>query len=297
MNKTYLFPELQEKISSAQKVLIFLPERPFFDQVASALSLFLSLQKAEKTVFVACPSPMTVEFNHLVGVDKISQKIQGSDLIVSFDYPADRVEKVSYNDDGNRPNLVVQVKNGAPSLTEKMARFSYAGVGADLVITIGLRDPNQLAKQGEQYLNQALINVDIDPANPQYGQVNVVDPESSCLSEVVLGIISGLGLPFDVDVAQNVLFGIWERTFGLTAPRVGADTYEAVAICLRMGAQKPLAAAGDKKVGVFTPKGRFEPREEKPTFTKEERKPPPPLPAKPPSDWFEPKIFKGTSIS
>jgi len=296
MNKTYLFPELQGKIGTGQKILIFLPERPLFDQVASALSLFLSLQKAEKNVVVVCPSPMTVEFNRLVGVDKISQKIQGSDLIVSFDYPADQVEKVSYNDDGGKPNLVVQIKNAAPSLTERMARFSYAGVGADLIITVGLRDPSPLAKQGGEYLNQAIINIDTDPANSQYGQVNVVDPESSSLSEVALGIISGLGLPFDLDIAQNILSGIWEKTAGLAGTKVGADTYEAVATCLRQGAQKPALAVGERRSGVFSPKPRLEPREEKTTFAEEERKPPQPAP-KPPADWFEPKIYRGTSIS
>lgn len=301
MNKTYSFSELQEKISAAQKILIALPGRPSFDQVASSLSLFLSLQAAGKTVFVTCPTPMTVEFNHLVGVDKISEKIQGTDLIVSFNYSADQVEKVSYNDDNGRPNLVIQIKSGAPLLSEKEAKFSYAGVGADLLITLGVKDINSLPQEDE-YPIQNIINIDTEPANLQFGQVNIIDPEASSLSEIVLGTISGLGLPLDVDTAQNILSGIWVKTASLTSQRVGADTYESIAICLRLGAQKPEVVAEQKRPEIFTPRQKFEPRGEgrslpiRPQVEEKPQEQPKPQ-DKPPADWFEPKIFKGTSTA
>ncbi|PIS14674.1 hypothetical protein COT64_01395 [Candidatus Shapirobacteria bacterium CG09_land_8_20_14_0_10_39_12] len=292
MNKTYSFSELQEKISASGKILVALPQRPSFDQVASALSLFLSLQQSGKTVFITCPTSMTVEFNRLVGVDKITEKVHGTDLIVSFDYSSDQVEKVSYNDDNGKPNLVIQIKNGAPALLEKQARFSYAGIGADLIITLGIKDINALS-QNSDYGTDNIINIDIDPLNGNFGQVNVVDSQSSSISEVVLGIISGLGLPLDVDTAQNILAGIWEKTNGLSLPRVSADTYESVAICLRLGAVKPQGSE-QRKPPVFTQRQPFnQPKpqiEEKP---REAQKPP----VKPPADWFEPKIFKGASTA
>jgi len=242
---------------------------------------------------------MTVEFNHLVGVDKVSDKLQGTDLIILFDYSADQVEKVSYNDDNGKPNLLIQTKTGAPLLSEKQAHFSYAGVGADLLITIGVKDINQLPQLGNNPV-KSVINLDIDPGNLQFGQVNVVDPEASSLSEVVLGTISGLGLPLGVDIAQNILSGIWEKTAGLNRPRVNADTYESVAICLRQGAVKPVAGE-QKRPEVFTPRPKFEPQVErrpfppkvKPEEPKEQKRNQTP----PPADWFEPKIFRGTSTT
>jgi hypothetical protein len=89
---------------------------------------------------------------------------------------------------------------------------------------------------------------------------------------------------------------------------VGANTYEAVAIALRSGAQKPLEEVpAFRKEPVFTPKPKFEGPEEKkaaPAFVKPqpqeekkvtEEKPQPS--SKPPADWFEPKIFKGTNFT
>ncbi len=291
MNKVYPFPELQQKISEAQKILLALPPQPSFDKVASALSLFLSLQTSGKTVFVVCPSPMTVEYNHLVGVDKITDKVEGSDLIISFNYPAEQIEKVSYNDDNNQPNLVIQVKPGAPKLSEKLARFSYSGADVDLIFSFGIKDPNRLS----QYFSNsspAIVYLDTDPNVSPYGQINIIDPQSSSFSEIVLGIISGLGLPLEIDTAQNILSGIWNQTNSLTSPKVSADTYESVAICLRLGALKPQNFSQPRKQ-IFSP-----PQKQKKKDIKPEAKTssvPEESPQNPPPDWFEPKIFKSNT--
>lgn len=295
MNKNYPLPELREKINGAQKILVVLPQKPVFDQVAAALALGLSLEETGKGVSFVCPSPMTVEFNRLVGVDRIAGKVQGTDLIISFNYPSEQIEKVSYNDDSGKPNLVVQPKVGSPPLSEKLAVFSYAGVGADLVIAVGLQNPAQLNINGQDLSQGTVLNVDSDPNNFSFGQINVVDLETSSISEIVLGIIVGLSLPLGVDIAQNVLLGIWRNTQGLTSIKTQADAYEAVAVCLRTGAQKPAETTPPPREDIFRPRPKPEvkPGEQPKEQLKEQPKEQP----RPPSDWFEPKIFKGTSVS
>lgn len=275
MTKAYPTDELKQKIDSAQRAVIFIPAKPAFDQVAAALSLVLALDQFGKNISVVSPSPMTVEFNHLVGVDRISGKVQGGSLVVSFDYPADQVEKVSYNDDNGRPNLIIQPKTGSPVITEKMAIYSYAGTEADIVFTLGAKDLSEINLNGQDLTNNFIVNI-ANRANPGFGQINIVDTEASSLSEVVLGIIGGLNLALDADLAQNLFDGIWRETESLSQPNVGADTYEAVAICLRSGAKKEEA---------LSPKKAAKPLEAKPKSTN------------PPADWFEPKIFKGTNIA
>ncbi len=318
MNKNYPFSELKQRLETASKILVVLPQKPVFDQVAAALSLSLSLQEIGRNASVVCPTPMTVEFNRLVGVNKISSQVQGTDLIISLNYPADQIEKVSYNDDGNQPNIVIQPKAGASSLTEALARYSYAGAGADLIVALGVKDLAGLDLSGLDTAGSFLINLDIDPGNSQFGQLNIVDYDSASWSEVVLGVIQGLNLPFSVDTAQNLLSGIWRQTRGLTNNLVGADTYEAVAACLRNGAQKPISeaerpAGQPPRENVFAPKTKFEPRpfpagaeetsrplgnqrpteDKKAPETKKDEKGSP----KPPADWFEPKIFRGNNFS
>lgn len=294
MNKNYPLNDLQSKIGANQKILIYLPVNPNFDQVAAALALSLSLQETGKTVSVICPTQITVEFNRLVGVDKIIGKTKGTDLVIGFNYPSDQIEKVSYNDEGGRPSVVIQPKVGGPQLTENSVTFSYAGSGAGLAITCGVKSLNQLPKVEQDILSSCeVINIDADQANEGFGLLKVVDLDASCVSEMSLGIILGLSLPFGRDIAQNLLSGIWQSTGGMVKTNVGPDTYEAIAICLRIGAQRPQEGVYSQQQTLKS-KPKFEQRETR--ETKEEKKPVQ-SPANPPADWFEPKIFKGSSIA
>src|SRR4030042_992447 len=110
MNDSYPFNELQPQLSSGRNFLIAFPQRANFDQVAASLALYLSLRKAGKNVHIVSPEPMRVEFSHLVGVDKVSNKITGGDLVVTLDFPIANIDKVSYNDEGGKLNLVVKGK-------------------------------------------------------------------------------------------------------------------------------------------------------------------------------------------
>lgn len=286
MNKNYPFSEIQGKITNAQKVLIALPSNPRYDQTAGGLALFLLLTQAGKAVSVICPSAMTVEFNNLVGVDKISPKAKGTDLVVSFNYSMDNVEKISYNDDGGKLNLVIQPKGGAPAINEKSVNLSYAGVGADLLITVGIKNISQLDQSGLGSISpESIINIDNWSDNMNFAIVNVIDVDASSISEIVLGLSGGLGLSLDIDVAQNLLNGLWQATQGLKKPDLGPDTYEAVAACLRLGAQKPSSESIPQKQKVWLP-----PKNERKTVDVSQNQSPPP-----PADWLEPKIYKGSS--
>lgn len=297
MNKSYPFPEIQEKLSSAQKLMVALPGNPRYDQMAGALALGLALQQAGKSASVVCPSPMTVEFHNLVGVDKVAQKANGRDLVVSLSYSMDEVEKISYNDDNGRLNLVIQPKAEAPELSEKSVSFSHTGAEAELVITIGVKSLDQLNSAGLGAINpEKVINIDNRLDNTNFALINVIDVDSSSISEVIFGLLSGLGLPVDIDTSQNLLNGLWQSSSGLQKPDLGADVYEAVAGCLRLGAQKPKEVASrplefQSKPTQTWPKQKTWP-------VREERKAPPvenQVTKNPPADWFEPKIYKSSS--
>lgn len=317
MNKTYPFTELQTKINQAQKILIALPNNPTLDYIASGLSLYLTLKGLGKSVNIICATPMTVEFNNLVGVEQITDKIAGTDLIVNLDYLMDQIEKVSYNDENGKLNLVIQPKKGAPVLTSGLVSFSYAGLSADLVFTIGVKDLSSLQQIGKNdFTNIAIINIDNHPNFSQFGELGIYEQSASCLSEVILGLIIGMNFNLTLDIAQNILLGIWKATGGLTSGDLEADIYESVAICMRAGAKKPLVRVKEN----FAKGQDFQSRppvqfRQKPTSTwnkPEDVKPvvsalpnqqvqpvQPTLPPKqnPPADWFEPKIYRGTNIS
>ena len=302
MLKNYPFSQIREKLSASQKVLIVLPANPGYDAVASALSLCLALTENNKAASVYSPMPMTVEFNHLVGVDQVNQKLQGTDMIMTLNYPVDQIERVSYNDDGGTPNVVIQPKNGAPQLSENMANFHFAGLGADLIFAVSISDLSAVGDPAN-FQNATIVNINFDNQGINQGVIEVNDPTASSLSEITLGLINGLNLPVGLDTAQNLLGGLWQVTNGLTGISVGADTYEAVSVCLRAGAQKPTSQPTNNPIhqvnrdNLVKPKAPTFPPPQKITTDSDIVTPANPNTPKknPPSDWLQPKIYRGTS--
>jgi len=110
MKDNFDFTSIEEALGSAQTFAVVLPKNLSQDKIAAALSLGLALKKVNKDVQVVCSTPMTVAYSSLVGVNRITNKLKGKNLVVSFDYTNDSIEKVSYNIDeqGNKFNLVIQ---------------------------------------------------------------------------------------------------------------------------------------------------------------------------------------------
>ncbi len=295
MNKPYPFDELKKLIEEAVAIDIFLPAEPKFDQVAAALALRLALSKRGKSATVVSVAPMVVDFSHLVGVESVKPRVEsGKDLVVSLNYPLEQIEKVSYNDDGGRLNLVVQPKEGAPKIEQNQMSFSYQGNTKSVPMVIGIDSPGRLGSLAAQVDLKEAINLDLLPNNPRFGTLNLIDPGASSFSEMAVALISGLNYAFDQDIANNLFLGMQKVTNNFVADNVTADTFEAAAICLRWGA---------KRNPGFSPV-------KKPIFEKNQLpiKGKPFLPEKPPEnslkkpdagpspDWLEPKIFKSSNV-
>jgi nanoRNase/pAp phosphatase (c-di-AMP/oligoRNAs hydrolase) len=271
MNKPYPFKEIGAAVNASQNVAILLPKEVNFDQVAASLALFLSLEKAGKSVAIASLAPMTVEFSHLVGLDKIASQIgQGQDLIITLDYPLEKIEKVSYNDEGGKLNLVIQPKSGVPAITQDRLSFKNAGGKADLVFLIGGQDKESFGSliKEEDWLSQNTISITRDSALP-LGKVHLFDAGAAAYAEIITALLVSLAFPPDQDIAQNLYLGLVEATANFSSPAVSADAFEAAAILLRAGAKKEKERLAEAPIQAAAP---------------------------PSSDWLGPKIYRGATL-
>lgn len=237
-------------LEQAKEVLIALPSNPTFDAVASTMSLYLGLSTRGTQVSVVCPDQMTVEFSHLVGVDKITNNIsgsQGKNLIISFPYQEGSIEKVSYNIENDTFNLVIEPREGYPLITQDVVRFVNSGGNTDLIITVGaanLSDLSQIYNNNQNlFTEKPVINIDTNNQNMRYGRVNLVDPNLSCISELMISFFSNFGISLNADTATNLLAGMTQGTNNFTSSQVQASTYEASAMCLRSGARRIMSPA------------------------------------------------------
>ncbi len=250
--------ELKNLLPTAKNILIALPVNANIDQLAAGLSLFLTLQALGKEVSVVCESEIKVGQAHLFGIDHVQKNLPstgGGNLtltlegVAASDKTVPALEKLDWYAENNNLNLVFHVTAGQTFQPVRIVP-KYQGSGFNLIFVVGAVNLNALGNtylQNQQaFSGTHVINIDNQAANTSFGQTNILDVQASSVSEVLVNLITDLGLAFDGDSASNLLAGIFEVTGNLTNQKAGADTFMTVANCLRVGGKKPIDSASGK---------------------------------------------------
>lgn len=304
-------------LDPAKSITILLPRNPSYDSVASALSLKLTLDAHGKTAEVVCADPMTVEFSRLVGIDTVGTSLANSNLVISFPGQTENVDKVSYNLDNGELQLVITPKVGAPSLDHRRLKFVPASQLPEVVILVGV---NQLQDLGPVYIDAkelfskvSLISFTRDMPVESFAKHHLYDAESSSISEIVFHILSSLNFNLHPDVATNLLSGLEKATAAFQSPQVTYVTFETAANLIRRGARRhtDTISADNFPTGSIPTQSYTE--TPAPVVAKPAPQPASPSAsgwgtdgtpaattanpaATPPTDWYEPKIYRGPML-
>lgn len=299
MNNTIL-----QALEPSKSILVLLPKTAYFDQVAAALSLYLTFGNFKETTIVS-PTPMTVEMNRLIGVNKITDDIGSKNLVISFgDYDGKDIERVSADLEDGKFFLTVIPKPGVKAPSKENMVTDYSGVSADTVILVGgANDSHFPVLNQPEFANLKLIHVGNRPLNTTR-EVQSFVRDASSVSEIVgeMFILAAQSGAFTIhpDIATNLVMGIEDASKGFSTPETNADTFNIFANLLRLGGQRKPKAPDMNQF----PEGSIP--EAKPTRDTSEKRPNDEQVTvqKPvqdvqseatPKDWLKPKIFKGTS--
>jgi len=330
-NQQNTLARLHEIITKATSGAIVLPANPSQDAIAAGTSLYLGLVKMGKNVSLVCAQGVQSD---LTGADKIQSNLVtgGDNLVISFPYNDGAIDKVDYNIQGEFFNLIVAPRQGYPKMDPNKVKYSYTGGFLDFLVIIDSPTLNNLGSSytdnQAQFQGREIINIDRHLTNSFFGTVNFVNKTASSISELVLSVLQGLRIEIDKDIATNLYAGISAATNNFTSYSVNAETFEHIAVLLRMGALKKAM----KKQDFSSPMNSFEPSlSPQPTIPQPIMKQPlqvkpgnmqqkPPQQAsrnhpemqnvKPieeveketqpesqnPQDWLKPKIFKGSGL-
>jgi hypothetical protein len=281
-------------IESANSLLVLLPVKPSFDDIASGLSLYLSL-KDKATI--SCPAPMMVGVNRLIGINKIGSDLGNKNLTIRFaGYDAANIEKVSYDIENGEFRLTVVPKDGFNAPEKEQLALTYAGVSADLVILIGgTNDSDFPILASGEVSNAKIAHIGVRTLVSQPQVMSFAKPGSS-VSEVVASLIKNSNLTLDADIATNLVMGIEEGSSEFQSSEVTPDTFEVFAHLLRSGGQRPPKT---KLSPMNFPPGSIPgqslddfdfPEAADPEGTQEAEQD-----INPPDDWLQPKVFKGSA--
>lgn len=278
--------QFQGTIAKSREILVVLPKNPSFDAVAAGLSLFVSLKNYGKKLGVFCPTSMLVEFNRLVGVEQVTDSLGSKNLTVALrDYPANNVERVSYDIENNEMRLTIIPKDGAAPPTAEQITTFYSGMSSDTVIFVGVDDEAQFGELGKELQKVPQIISILDDRRPQgfprrRGVLEFVEPMSSCLSETIGLLLTSSNLPLDGDIAGNLMLGVRESTGNLTSNKVRAETFELLAHFMRAKASGRSGMNQGTSQEIIDDGSTGQQEEQQET----------------PSDWLKPKIYKGSTL-
>jgi hypothetical protein len=301
-------------VDQAQSILVLLPVRPFFDQAAAGLSLYLSLRD-KKEVQIASPNPLTVEFNRLVGVNKITQELGSKNLVVALkEYDTKSVERVSADIKNNEFYLTVIPKPGSTAPSKDQVALSYSGVSADTVILVGGTNDTHFPAVVEKDLAGAkLVHVGIKDITITDKDIISFARPASTVSEVVADTLKQSEFALDEDIATNLLMGIEEGSRKFSGNDVTADTFAIIAGLMRAGGRRQVSIPARAEYPQGAIPGQMPLVRPQPQMQQQATQSPVQQQTQSstrqdqeqesvsqkgdvPKSWLQPKVFKGTSI-
>jgi len=314
------FGQIKEALDKATNIGIVVGKNPSLDEMGAALALYLSISAIGKPTTIAATDEPIVELSSLVGINKVKPSLAGEsgDLTVSFPYKEGEIEKVSYTLENGLLNIVVKAGEEGLSFSEKDVKYTKSKGGPGLLFVVGtpkLSDLGELFNPAD-LKDSTVINIDNKVDNQGFGDIVLVSPKLSSVSEIAANVIYGLGLKADRDIAQNLMIGLTHATDDFKDPRTSYLAFEMTGVLLRSGATRLTVPQQPEKRFIRSQnfeeslRQRFEEQEKEAkeavgtTEAKEEM----PAGSSPlgtakkqevtkeaPEDWLTPKIYKGST--
>lgn len=320
------FTRAAELVSGADSACICLPVNPGFDTLASGLALYLGLIKQGKNVSIACAGDLPVD-SLLTGLDKIQKTLSsgGDNLVISFPYRDGAIDKVTYNIEGNKFNLLIVPKTTNDRLDPSQIKYNYTGGRVGVIIALDLISLDGLgglySENTEQFKGVEIINIDRHLENTNFGTVNLVEKQISSTAELVCRLLQSLNIEVDAEMATNLYAGILNATNQFASYSVNDSTFEVCAFLLKHGAvkkslnsqtkspepiqmsqpvNKPVQAdqiSGSSQFIIEDTDTQLEPTQsEKSTQIEAKKIEQKEFKEETPKDWLKPKIFKGRNL-
>ncbi|MFA7286652.1 MAG: DHH family phosphoesterase [Patescibacteria group bacterium] len=210
--------QILERLKGAKRVLITCKQDMHVDSLAACLAMYLVLQK------LGVPAEIVVGGPHPT-VDRCKFLPKSSEIVCDGRSLKNLVIHISPKG-GKLRDFRYEVENGtlkifvAPSAGEVVpgdVRSEVVHPNHDLIVVLDTQDLNSL---GQVYTDHAdffyktpIINIDHNPANEQFGEINLVDIKAVSTTELIFRLLETLGDDhLDADVATALLAGMIAKT-------------------------------------------------------------------------------------
>lgn len=204
--------QVTELIRKFSRILVVTHARPDGDAVGSLLATRAVLAALGKDVTAVMTDPVPEMYSFLPGLDTLAGELTGfRDFVVTFDTSQTPVDKLKYNQEDGKLNIIVTPKSG--TFSEQQVSLRPGAYRYDLIIVLDAPDLERVGKLYEEhpdlFYETPVVNIDHHPSNDYFGAVNLVDLTATSTAEILVGVIESLGESLMTeDVATYLLTGL-----------------------------------------------------------------------------------------
>jgi hypothetical protein len=245
--------KIKDLLSRHNHIGIIFAKNPTVDHAAAGLSLYLGIRQMGKQAVIASPTQPLVEISNLVGIDKVKNNLgtEGGDLTVAFPYKDGEIEKVSYTLENGFLNIVVKAGDKGLSFQEKEIQFKRGGKVPPLIFFVGVPRLTDLGNlfNPDAFKDTTIVNIDNRPDNQGFGEIVLVSPKFSSVSEQIAHLLTQLEgqVAIDQDIAQNLLTGIAQATNDFQDQKTSYLAFEMAGVLMRKGATRQRVSPQEEK--------------------------------------------------
>ena len=265
--------QIKELFDKAQSALVVLGGNVDNDLACLAASLVEIFGAYKKQSLLLTTSELPIAARPLVKPELLRSKLDPESLVLSFDWTTAQLDKVSYNIEGNRFDLLVS--SHGKRINPADITYSYKGQKFDLILTVGVGNLEELRNFGVEldlFNRVPSLNFDKKRENTQFAKINLISGTTDGVCYLATNTFKNAKILLPTKAAEIMLVGIREATNNFTEVSDPA-TFEAAAYLKRCMIPGMVS---------------FESEEAKTTEHEKQETP---------ENWLSPKIFRSSRMS
>ncbi len=235
--------DFKKLIKKSKEILVISPENSI-DQKTSSFALVYLLEKLEKSVTLFSNKKDPQQISFLSKPIKTINNLNGlRDFQLIFNTKENKIIDIKTEEKEDKYTIHITPEKGA--INPKDFSFVPAKFKFDLIIILGTPTLENLEEtyllNTDLFFEVPKINLDYNPRNEHYGQVNIVEETASSIGEIITELfLDNYEDLLNKKIAQCLLTGIISSTESFQVPTTSPKAMVLSAKLIKFKADQPL---------------------------------------------------------
>jgi len=232
--------QILKLVGRNNRILVATPENPCVDALGSAFALTNAFKKLNKKAEILIPEKLPEKFHFLNKHSSLNplslQTFKEREFVLTLKNPQNHINNLYYQKQNDLLHIYLTGKN---EIQENDLRIKRAHP-FDLIFMIKIPDYEKTGKvfeyNRELFIETPVINIDNHVNNEEFGEINLVDVNSSSVSEITLDLIDFMDRNLlDKQIATQILAGLIDATNNFQSSKTNPRTFNNAAVLINRG--------------------------------------------------------------